>query len=237
MKENNIFYILERGKLDFEAGKYLEAKEKLEKFIEKNKNFADVYCKLGYIYFIEDNYLKAIEFFKKAVEINPSYTEGLINLTTSLQFIGENEEAMKYMNQLKSVSYLEGIADKHSLGKISNMHCETADAYMRLFMYKNAIDEYEKALQLNPGFPDIKLKYAIALREYGDLERAIYILDNLIIEKENFVEAYVHLGITYFKIGYIGFAISAWKKGLAINSENKLLKTFIYLVEAAKEVD
>ncbi|MBZ4642558.1 MAG: Tetratricopeptide 2 repeat-containing protein, partial [Deferribacteraceae bacterium] len=55
--------------------------------------------------------------------------------------------------------------------------------------------------------------------------------------KENFVEAYVHLGITYFKIGYIGFAISAWKKGLAINSENKLLKTFIYLVEAAKEVD
>ncbi|MCB4203803.1 tetratricopeptide repeat protein [Deferribacterales bacterium Es71-Z0220] len=237
MQRESIFHLMEKGKIAFDSGKYEEAKKYFEEFIEHNKNFADVYCKLGYIYFVKDEYHKAIDFFKQAVEINPSYTEALINLATSLQYVGENDEALKYMNQLKSVTYLEGIADKHCLGKISNMHAEIADAYVSLFLYKNAIDEYEKALELNPGFPDIRLKYAIALREYGDFERAIFVLENIIMEMESFVDAYVQLGITYYKIGYIGFAISAWKKGFELNKNNKLLNTFLYLVEAAKEVD
>lgn len=237
MQANHIFHLMEKGKNAFESGKYKEAKKYFEEFIKHNKNFADVYCKLGYIYFIEDEYHKAIDLFKKAVEINPSYTEALINLATSLQYIGKEDEAIKYMNQLKSVAYLEGIADKHCLGKISNMHMEIADAYVSLFLYKNAIDEYEKALELNPGFPDIRLKYAIALRESGDFEKAVNVLENLTREMKSFVDAYVQLGITYYKIGYIGFAISAWKKGLELNKNNKLLNTFLYLVEAAKEVD
>lgn len=106
----------------------------------------------------------------------------------------------KYMNQLRSVTYLEGIADKHCLGKISNMHMKIADAYVSLFLYKNATDEYEKALELNPGFPDIRLKYAIALRKSGDFEKAVNVLENLTREMKSFVDAYVQHGITYYKI-------------------------------------
>lgn len=236
MSEGNIYQIYEEGKKAFIEKRYDVAKERFESLSNTKIKFADVFCHLGYIYAFENEYERAVENFKKAIEINPSYTEAIIGLAVLLQDKGDLNEASLIFNQLKSVSYRDGIADDYCLGKLSNKHAELGDDYMNLFLYEGAIREYEMALKLKPSYPDIRLKYAIALREYGDFERAVFELDNVLINHPKYVDAYVHLGITYYKIGFIGFAISAWSKGMEIDRNNRLLKSFIHFVESVKEI-
>lgn len=233
---DELFKNYELAKNAFDSGNYEEARTVFEKFIKENHDFADVYNYLAYIYYLDDDREKSIEFYKKSVAINPSYTEALMNLVLVLHEIGDADQAQKYMNQLKSIQYYEGVADKHCLGKLSNMHAETARAYLSLFWYEEAINEFEKALKLNPEFPDIRLEYAIALRDYGKVEESIYEFDQVIISKPVYTEAYVQQGIAFYKLGFLGFALESWKKGYELDSSNKLLKTFIYLLDGAMEV-
>lgn len=236
MYEMNIYQIYEEGKKAFNEKRYEVAKEKFELLSNAQVRFADIFCHMGYIYTFEDNYEKAIWNFKKAIEINPSYTEAIMGLAVLLQDQGDLKEAGILFNQIKSVSYRGGIADDYCLGKLSNKHAEIGDDYMNLFLYEGAIQEYEMALKLNPAYPDIRLKYAIALREYGNFEKAVFELDNILINHPKYIDAYIHLGITYYKIGFIGFALSAWSNGMEIDRNNRLLKSFIHFVESAKEI-
>lgn len=236
MSENNVYQIYEEGKKAFDEKLYEIAKERFESLSNSEVKFADIFCHLGYIYTFENNYDKAIDNFRQAVKINPSYTEAIMGLAVLLQDRGEQKESETLFNQLKSVSYKGGIADDYCLGKLSNKHAELGDYYVNLFLYEGAIYEYEMALKLNPGYPDIRLKYAVALREFGNFEKAIFEMDNILIEHPRYVDAYIHLGITYYKIGFIGFALSAWKKGMEIDPDSRLLKSFIHFVESAKEV-
>lgn len=233
---NNLYTHYEEGKACFDSGKYDEAREIFEEFVKHRSDFADVYNYLGYIYYIHDERESAIKAYRKAVDLNPSYTEALMNFAVVLNDCGMSDEALKYMNQLKSVQYYEGVADSYCLGKLANMHAETARAYKSVFWYGEAIKQYQKALYLCPDFPDIRLEYAVALRDYGDMEKAVYEFDQVIVRKNDYAEAYVHQGIAFYKLGFIGFALESWKKGYEIDNKNKILATFLYLLEGAREV-
>lgn len=234
---DNCYRQYEEGKAYFDSGDFDKARAVFEDFIRYRHDFADVYNYLGYIYYLQDNVDYAISAYRQAVELNPSYTEALINFAVVLNDCGRSDEALKYINQLKSVQYYEGVADKHCLGKLANMHADIAGAYISLFWYEEATEQYQKALHLCPDFPDIRLEYAIALRDYGDMEKAIYEFDQAILRKSDYAEAYIHQGIAFYKLGFIGFALESWKKGYDIDSENKILSTFLYLLEGATEVN
>jgi tetratricopeptide (TPR) repeat protein len=122
------------------------------------------------------------------------------------------------------------------MGKLSNMHAEIAEVYKSMLLYDEAIEEYKKALNLSPQFPDIRLNYAITLRDAGKVESAIFEFDRVLIDKKNYVDAYIHLGVSYYKLGYLGFAIDAWKKGYELDPSNKILQSFLFILNSAEEV-
>ncbi len=232
----NIYKILEEGREAFNRQDYAIAKKSFLQFIEVEKNFADVYNFLGYICFIEDDLSGAIYFYKKAVEINPSYTEALMNLIMVLQLNNELDTAEHYMEKMKQIRKTEGLENRYCLGKIANKHWDIAKNYTGLCMYDEAIQEFKKALKLGPNFFDIRLDYAVTLRDCGQVEEAVYELDKILKSKPDYVAAYIHLGICYYKQGYIGFAIDAWQKGYALNPENNILQSFLYILDNAEEI-
>ena len=233
----NIYKLLEEGKYAFERQNYTEAKDLFLKFIATEKKFADVYNYLGYIFFNEDNLTESIEYYKKAIEINPSYTESIMNIVMVAQLNNDLETAELYMTKMKQIQETDGLRDKYCLGKIANKHWEIAKNYRNLYMYNEALEEFVKALRLGPNFYDIRLDYSITLRDFGKVEEAVYELDKILSAKPDYVAAYIHLGICYFKQGYLGFAIDAWQKGYALNPANNILQSFLYILDNAEEID
>lgn len=234
---SDIFKLLDEGRDAFGKGDYFSAKKIFLEVIENNDGFADVYNSLGLICFLDDEYRSSILFYKKAVEINPFYSEALMNLVVVMHQTGNINDAEIYMKQLKQIKSVQGTADRHCLGKLANKHAETAEIYKSMFMYDGAIEEYQKALELSPEFPDIRLNYAITLRDAGRIEDAIYEFDKILIQKPQYMVAYVHLGICYYKIGYIGFAINAWKKGYELNPKDRVLKSFLFVLNNVEEIN
>jgi tetratricopeptide (TPR) repeat protein len=232
----DIFVILEEARSYFAKKNYDKAKPLFLKFIETHTGFADVYSSLAMIYYIEDDYEKSIEYYEKAISINPNYSEAIMNIIVVLHHVGEIEKTEKYLDKLKEIKSVKGTADRYCMGKLSNMHAEIAEVYKTMLLYDEAIAEYEKALKLSPAFPDIRLNYAITLRDAGKVEDAIYEFDKVLIDKNNYVDAYVNLGVSYYKLGYLGFAIDAWQKGYQLDPNNKVLQSFLFILDNAEEI-
>jgi Tfp pilus assembly protein PilF len=72
--DKSIHELHELGTQLFEEGKYSEAELILKNVVSANPKYADVHNKLGVISHLKGDSKQAAEYFKKALEINPSYT-------------------------------------------------------------------------------------------------------------------------------------------------------------------
>ena len=86
--------VYERARVTFEEGKIIEAERLFLKLLEGHpKGYADIYNKLGIITYQKGNPEGATDYFKRALEINPRYTEASLNLTIALNDLGRYDEA------------------------------------------------------------------------------------------------------------------------------------------------
>jgi len=72
------------------------------KSLTQNENARELY-NLGYAEFSKDNYNGAIDYYKKAVSIDPKYTDAIDNLALSYRRINNLDSAEKYYKQSLNV--------------------------------------------------------------------------------------------------------------------------------------
>ncbi len=84
-------------------GKYDEAKTMLDAAIAKNPNSAELQNLLGLIYEQQKDEAKALELFKKAVELNPEYAQGQFNYGRCL--MKKAVEVQQELESLKGAAY------------------------------------------------------------------------------------------------------------------------------------
>jgi Tfp pilus assembly protein PilF len=88
-----------------QGARYLDAEKMYMKALEVKPNAADTYCNLGGAYFNEHRNEKAIEAFKKSIELDPRYQYGLAysNLALTFSSMGQKDEAEKVYQDLLKV--------------------------------------------------------------------------------------------------------------------------------------
>ena len=96
---------------------------------------------LGQFYFGQQDYSKAIEHLKKATEIAPNYSSSYNMLGYSNRNLGNNAEAE---NAFKK--YIELIPDD------PNPYDSYAELLMKEGKYEKSIEQYRKALSIDPNF-------------------------------------------------------------------------------------
>lgn len=218
----------------FEKKDYEQAKKYFLKVMEEGgSNFPDVLNKLALILSFEGDRETAITYLKKALEINPKYTEAAVNLAYLLNEIGKYEEAMEIKNKLHHLydERFKRNIDPFVLGKIANMHSEIAERYIEIGYTHEAIEELKKALKLRPHFIDIRTKLAVLYREVGDIDSAIEHLTQSILENPNYVPAYIQLGLTYYVMGEKELAKKQWDKALELDPNNAVAKIYINMLK------
>ena len=88
--------------------------------------------------------------------------------------------------------------------------------YLGEKLYDKSIDEYKRALSINPGFAEVHSNLAYAYEQKGLLDIAVNEYREAYILRPDYAEAHINLGNLFKKKGLLDSAISEYKKALRI---------------------
>lgn len=230
--DDRIKELLRLGREAYRKKEYARAEGYLNQVLETDHHFADVFNMLGVIFHDRGLFSKAHKNFEKALEINPAYTEAALNLAVTYNDLGRYEEAKQiYSRVLSHTPSRPDELDPFVRGKVANMYADIGDVYLSSGLYSQATQEYRKALDMGPGFVDIRLRLAQSLRDGGQREEAVLELRRILEERPEFSSARLHLGITLYALGRSQEAIHEWKELLRIDPNNRSCQMYLNLIK------
>lgn len=231
----NIDELYMRGREAYDKGDYAVAEKHFLEVV-KARPYADVYNKLGLIYHGKGELGKAAAAFRKALELNPNYTEVSLNLAVTLNDMGKYNEANEVFGTAAKIAHGSPFSlDPFIKGKLANEHAKLGDIYYDLGLFGEAVEEYKKAINLRPTFVDIITKIGIAYREKGLYNEAIR---EFVKSKEinpRYMPARINLGITYYMKGFIDLAVAEWNEALTVNPNNTDAQMYLKFVQHEQE--
>lgn len=223
--------LIAMGKRAFEEKDFPRAERLLREAVDGGAAYADILHTLGLIHHQWGDFDRAIECFERALAVNPAYTEALLSLSITLNELGRYEEAKDaYRRANASIAPPAPEAPAQGnlfRGKIANLHAELAELYLALGQNADAIREYRQALAVAPGFPDLRIRLAAALREAGQLEDALVETGRVVAEHPDNVVALTQQGIVNFLLGRKPDARRDWEAALFREPLNKLVQLYL----------
>src|ERR1051325_6937214 len=87
----------------FKENRYALAEPLLNQLILKNAKSPEVFQMLGTIYYDQGKFNKAIRAFKRALELEPTYTDASVGLSIILNDIGKYEEGRKVFEDAREL--------------------------------------------------------------------------------------------------------------------------------------
>jgi tetratricopeptide (TPR) repeat protein len=180
----------------------------------KPDHLAYLYHALGLIFHRQSRFKEAIDYLKKALEVDPSYTEASLNLTTTLADMGFYEEAVKVYDESKKYHRLDPRLPTFIVKQVSERHFKNGSAYESMGLIEQAYHEYRQALNLAPE--NTKARFAIAKLyiDQGQIEKGFHELGEVLRVDPDHNAARSQLGLLYFKAGQKELAKDHWRKAL-----------------------
>ncbi|MGA2192721.1 MAG: tetratricopeptide repeat protein [Nitrospirota bacterium] len=221
-----------RGRDAYEGGDFALAERCFTEVVQKSP-YADVYNKLGLIYHGKGELGKAVAAFRKALELNPGYTEVSLNLAVTLNDMGKYNEAGEVFGKAAKIAHdAPYTIDPYIKGKLANEHAKLGDIYYDMGLFGEAVEEYKKAINLRPTFVDIITKIGIAYREKGMYNEAIREFMKSKEINPKYIPARINLGITYYMKGFIDLAVTEWTGALDVSPDNTDAQMYLKFIQS-----
>ncbi len=213
---------------------FIQADILIQEQIQANPNDPNSYYWLGVLYYFQGKIGPAIENLKKVLSIHPRHTDAAVCLSVLLNDIGKYEDAKQVFEQAnQSVLYHHDHENKEIDRKFSMKHLELADLYFRYRRYDEAIEEYEKAAQLDPDVLDISIRRSKAYAKKGFLTRAIQELQQLKQENPEYIPARIQLGLLHYSQGNVLDAELEWETVLTLVTDQREALAYLQMVKKA----
>lgn len=231
--DNGVSDLLKSAKEYFRSGKYTATEPLLNQLILKGAKDREIFHMLGTIYYDQGKFNKAIRSFKRALEIDPSFTDASVGLSIILNDLGRYDEGKKIFEEAKGL-LAKGAAkeDPYINEKLALKHDELGELYFRYQRYMEALEQYYKALHLSTRKPELTMKVVETLTKLGDSHRALKELKALISLFPNFSQARLRLGILLYESGRVAEAVEEWERVLAREPSNTEAKRLLNLAQA-----
>ncbi len=232
---NDLSILITVGKRAYAEKDFRRAEALLREAMAGGADYPDIRYTLGLIYHHWGKLEEAVKEFQNSLARNPEYVEALISMAITMNELGRYEEAKTAYQKAAAALMRPGkMAGGNPLaGKIANLHSELGELYLALGKTGEAVAEYRRALLVAPGFPDVRIRLAVALREAGQLEDGLAELDKAMADRPNLVPALVQRGIILYLLGRRPEAREAWETALFREPLNKLVQ--LYLNTLARE--
>ncbi len=220
------------GRSLFAQGRYDEARTALMQAAEVLEGYADIHHYLGVIAHLKTEFKEAIEHFRRALAVNPRYTEAMLNLAITYNTVGLYEKAAAlFQSAAESSSSSSGTLPPHIETRLANLHSDIGSIYHDHFVYDRAINEFRQALELCPHFVDIRFKLGLSLRDSGKLELAAEEFQAALRFHPRYHAAQAQFGFCLLKLGRADQARAEFQAVLAQDPENTLASVGISMLE------
>jgi tetratricopeptide (TPR) repeat protein len=164
---------------------YAEAEHYMRKGAHLAREYADYHNDLGAALYKNKKYNEAIVSLREALRINPRFANAHNNLALALRKLGRHDEAEAEILRAIELDPEHAVAD-YSLGQAYfrggmfsqlkerlQMDAKSlGDVYFLQKDYKNAVEQYEKAVNIHPGYADYHFALGSAYENNGKAREA-----------------------------------------------------------------
>ncbi len=210
------------------------ARTYFEKAIEADNSFARAYTNLGLSYWNEwrlwgrsrdENLAKALEFGKKAVELDPKAAGANLLIALVHQYRGEHEEAEEWGNRTLALNPTQA----ETLGNLG--------AYLRnANRYEEAIEVLQKAIRLDPLHPPHWLAW-LGLNFFmtNRIDEAMNVLHQAIEQEPDYIASHLYLAACYAVRENLELASQEVKEVLRLNPNFTIRAYINYAGRSSKD--
>ncbi len=148
----------------------------------------------------------AIQYYKKAIKLNPTDAEAYNNIGVAYKEKGDFSEAIK--NYQKAINHNPSYAEAYlNLGTVLQEQKN----------HKAAIKIYQRAIELTPKNPKLHNNLGASYKEENNFSDAISSYQDAIELNPDYAEAHSNLGSVLVKEGYIKKALERFKHAVQLN--------------------
>jgi tetratricopeptide (TPR) repeat protein len=225
--------LLHSAKEFFRSGRYAATEPLLNQLILNGAKDREIFHMLGTIYYDQGKFNKAIRAFKRALEIDPSFTDASVGLSIILNDLGRYEEGKKVFEEARALLAKGGAKeDPYVNEKLALKHDELGELYFRYQRFMEALEQYYKALNLSARKPELTMKIVETLIRLGEGHKALRELRNLIGAYPGFLTARLKLGVMLYESGDTIGAVEEWERVLERQPDHTEAKRLLGLAQA-----
>lgn len=226
--------VFEEAKQSFLDGTYKVAEPLLNQMILQGSRNPEVYQMLATIFYDKGQFNKAIRTFRRALEIDPTYTDASVGLSILLNDLGKYDDGRKVFEEAqKLLERKKGRGDPWVDEKLAAKHEELADLYFQYARYFEALEQLLKALKLSTKKADITLRVADCYVKMQDPDRAVKELRNLIRDYPQMIPARVKLGLIYYQMNNLADATEQWENVLLRDPDHADAQRYLKMAQTA----
>jgi len=203
-------YYLKGGKqnTDFD---WAGARQSFEQAVKLDPSFAAAYYALYWAHRMLNNGREAIEALKKAQDFSQKATE------KERVLIGAYYAGVVEKNSMKQFQILKGGAERYP--KEKEMHQFLAGAYGNRAMHEQSIEEYNKALNLDPNYANALNMAAYEYMELKNFEKAVEYFKRYVSVLPGQPNPLDSLAEAYLRMGKLDEAVEKYKKALEVKPD------------------
>lgn len=224
----------------YNRGEFLAAEAEVANILALFPKSASLLNLLGAIHKSSGQLPRAIEAYKKAVEVNPNYSEAYNNLALVYMDCNDAEKAVESIkkalevapHQAEAIYNLGNIYFKtgkyemaaqayHSVLRLrpdfANAHHNVGIIFMREKKYEYAIESFSEAVKLNPENAQFSNHLGVAFLKAGLIDDAIFTLKNTLKLSPGSSYAHNNLANSLYEKGKIAEGFNHYKKALVID--------------------
>ena len=214
---------------------YVAAEDLLEQALLTEPDNADYFYLRGLLRSYQGKLVDSIEDLKRALYYDSKHTDAAVCLSVILNDIGRYDEAKKIFEQANQSVFLKQIGDDTQVDRrFSVKHFELGDLYFRYRRFDEAIEEYNKAILLDPQTADIRVKRAKAFAKKGFITRAIQDLQQLKVERPSDAAVRIQLGLLHYSQGNNLDAELEWESVLEMDPVNREATAYLDLIRSTR---
>ncbi|HEY0404933.1 MAG TPA: tetratricopeptide repeat protein [Pyrinomonadaceae bacterium] len=148
-----------------------------------------------------DDCEKALPYFKRATDSDPTYAEAWAQTGFCSGMLGRHEDALKASRQ--AIRLRPDSAESY---------INIGSAYAYLGQFKDSADAYKQALRLDPDNADVHYALGLTYNKMGRADDELQSYKQAVRLKPDYASAYERLGLAYMRMNRATEAITAFRQ-------------------------
>ena len=210
------------SKAYLESSQIKKAQEQVDKVLAADPDYPEALCWNGQIKATEKDTVAAIQYIKKALEINPAFYSASYQLA-DLYAAQKNENAVAQYHKTFNMDTLN-VAPLFDIGEF----------YKNKKEWEQAKKAYVQSVLKDPDYSFAYIEIGKILMLQDSLNKALRQFNLAVITKPGFAEAFYNKGLCFEKLNQKDSAEAAFKQALVYNSKLKEAEAGIKRMNAAE---